>query len=157
VLKESIFDNYSEFTIWNDATCRAVEGEQIGPSYFKNSVDQTGHRGIIRKEAGQEGTIFNLGFVNNGDLFLQGYTIRFMKQYEQLDPGSLLDLEGGDLIADPGVLVHIAAGIMRGGGTIDGSLLMDGGTLEIGTNPAYRVLQINGDYTQVGSATLQIA
>ena len=114
-------------------------------------------RGTVKKTAGAGISRFEMPFSNAGELHLNGLDIGFDRGLLQSGANSLTDLAGGTLTLAPmQPPLTVNGGVVKGGGTIDGSVQNNGGVFEVGSDVVHLQLEVTGDYTQEEGATLRI-
>jgi hypothetical protein len=145
-LNDSVVENYGTL----DILCDSIMGDPGGatPSRFENKPG-----GTVTKTGGAfpTKTTISVFFLNAGDLFLNGETIRFNKELRQ-DSGKT-DLSNGTLEFGPQAYFHVTGGLVGGAGTIDGRMSFVAGTLLV---EAGDMVTVTGDYSQFGQAKLII-
>lgn len=138
-------DFYNKGTVYLgcDAALDAVEATPGQAPTFYNE-------GSVVKAVSLGQSVFDADFVNSGDITVRSGRLDLGPSYIQT-AGSL-NLNGGD-VATEGTF-QIEGGVVKGIGTMDGSVVNDGGTLKPGFSPGF--ITILGNYTQTSNGTLQL-
>ncbi len=94
-------------------------------------------------------------YVQSGGTLVVTANQAFSAAQATINPGSLIDLEGGTLAFNNGLQLLYGASLV-GAGTVQGNLV-NAGTVNIGESPFARgTLLVTGNYTQTSSGTLNV-
>lgn len=137
----SDIENIAGGVITVRATNLAAKAGDIAPRFINKGM-------LIKADAGN--ATFGLSLENEGDISLKGGALSI--EGELVQRSGTIGLDGGQLTCPKSL--NIKGGVLRGTGTINGSVLNDGGTVKPGYSPG--IITINGNYTQTMAGILQM-
>lgn len=147
VMVTSTINNSGRFEIQNDQTILPGMGDM--GSQFSNQQFGT----VIKTgPVGGTQTTVKVPFQQGGGLNLNGFTISFQGTLQQT--GGETALNSGTLIV--AATFTVTGGIVDGFGTIQGSLKLDGGTLDETMQAAVGTVTITGDFQETAAGTLKL-